>query len=307
MTDTLKETLTVICQGGQYLLNTGGYNTHLAIDGKQFAKTSKLQLDYEPKKIEVGQDKSEPDYWTRTVDGKEERLDNDAYQHMVSTYREECLNDTDGYLSLEHEYKYKKATSGWQSTRKDWVEWTEYPFQILHLATSTNPCITPYLADKDYTNPVVIYTRNKAEIVKDAFNRLGIDILTVDKSSSYDGIPKKLSRDSSGWSNDDFYKVMYDKHRIVESDDFKRPAERITLKEAEELYEKDVESVIQKYKRAYALVHAKITEENGQELAELLEKLELKARSLPVYAKSRDEKQYLLNYIKKAKELLGTQ
>lgn len=306
MSETLKETLTVICQGGQYLLNTGGYNTHLAIDGKQFAKTTKLQLDYEPKKIEIGQDKSEPDYWTRTVDGKEERLDNDAYQHMIKTYREECLNDTEGYLSLEHEYKYKKATSGWRPTRKDWVEWTEYPFQILHLATSTNPCITPYLADKDYSNPVVIYKRNKAEIVKDAFNRLGIDILTVDKSSSYDGIPKKLSRDSFGRSNDDFYKVMYDKHRIVESDDFKRPAERITLKEAEDLYEKDVESVIQKYKRAYALVHAKITEENGQELAELLEKLELKARSL-LYAKSRDEKQYLLNYIKKAKELLGTQ
>jgi hypothetical protein len=125
-----KETLTVIHQGDSYLFKTGGYNTHLAIDGKQFAKTSDLQIGYAPKKIEVGTDKADIDFYTRTVDGKQEKITGEQYGDMSKLMTEECMDD-DGYISLEHEYKYRKAMNGWVATYKKWVEWVEYPFQIL--------------------------------------------------------------------------------------------------------------------------------------------------------------------------------
>lgn len=301
-----KETLTIIHQGDSYLFKTGGYNTHLAIDGKQFAKTSDLQIGYKPKKVEIGQDRHEVDFYTREVDGKTEKITAEEYSDLHKLMEEECMDGDDGYISLEHEYKYRKAMNGWKPTYKDWVEWTEYPFQILELPETNNPLITGYLSDRKLDNPLVDYRRNKKYIVVEAFSRLGIDILSAEVANSYNGIPEKLTRRINSWrGTDELYEVHYDEIEIVDNKDFDHPVERVTLQKAYELFEADVQSVISKYEKAYARINAQITEENGRKLADKLYSIERQANSLPVYTKSRNDKQVLLTLIKDAKALLG--
>lgn len=301
-----KETLTVIHQGDSYLFKTGGYNTHLAIDGKHFAKTSDLQIGYCPKKVEIGTDKTEVDFYTRDVNGKTEKITSEQYRDMSALMQEECKDDDNGYISLEHEYKYRKAMNGWIATYKSWVDWKEYPFQVLELVQTNNPLITGYLSEKALDNPLVDYKRNKVYIVSEAFKRLGIDIMKAQTSSSYNGVPKVLSRRTETWrGNQPLYEVHYDSIEIVDSDDFKRPIERITLDKALELFEEDVESVIAKYHKAYAHVNAQITEDNGRKLGDALYSIERQARSLNVYQKDRTNRDALLITIKNAKTLLG--
>lgn len=301
-----KKTLTIIEQGGKYLIDTGGYNTHLAIDGKIFAKTNKLQFSQAPTKIEIGTDKNEPDFYTRTVDGKEEKIDAEDYNSRTKIMKEECFDEDDEYISLEHEYKYRKAMNGWSPTYRGWTEWVEYPFQIQHLPEVDNPCISSYRADQKLDNPLVNYRPSKRYIVIEAFNRMGIDVMAAPVCRTYDGIPGTLTREESTYSpTTDLYRVRYDDREIVGRDSFNRVEERLTLEKAIAAFERDVNSVISKYEQAFGLVNAKITEENGRKLADSLLRIERSARALPVYIKSRDDKDYLMRQIKEAKKLLG--
>lgn len=304
MEKDLKYTITVIEQGGKYLLNSGGYNTHLDINGVVFAKTSKLQLDSKPRSIKIGKDMRKRTHVVREVDGKEEKMDAESYDQMMNLMREECIDEDENYISLEHEYKYRKAMHGWRDIYNDWVEWEEVPFQIMHLPEVDNECITGYLSSEKIENPLVDYSPIKRVIVVDAFNRLGIDIMKA-VVSSWRGVERTLTREESNYRGDPLYQVNYDDTRIVSSGDFDRKTERVSLDKAIKLYEDDVNSVITRYKTAYAKCNAKIAEEDMPKLAEKLERIEQDLVSLSVYVASRGDKATILERVKEAKKLLG--
>lgn len=305
MAESLKDVLTVIEQNGKYLLDSGGYNTHLNVDGTIFAKTSKLQLEKKPRTIAVGTDMREITHMTRTINGVEEKMDKESYDQTRALLEEECKDEEGDYISLEHEYKYRKAMSGWVQVVKDSVAWKEREFQILHLPSTDNPCITGYLSREKLENPVVNYQRYKHVIVVDAFNRLGIDILNVPVSSRYSGIEKTLTREESSWNDDKLYAVRYDDTTIISSNDFKRDEERVTLDKAIELYEKDVQRVIDLYNAVYAKHNAKLSEKDVPQLGLYLNAIEAQVVALPTYVKARLDKESIIAQIKKAKKLLG--